>query len=411
MLKNKEIKLLILAQFFIFLFICLLGYGLHKVIYTQYKQELIKNNSYLVSAIIESHPEYKEELMESIITGKGNLDKGLEILTQYGLDSIESLDYLHDFDALNTNLFLYEIIFIIITFILLSILYWWFVIKQYEKMNHLGNYMNKVLLGDYSMDIRDYEEGQVSRLKNDIYKLTVKLKEQSDNANKEKVELEQILSDISHQLRTPLTSMYVIHDLLEKEDIDSTMKKEFLKKDRKQLERISWLVTSLLKMSRLDSGSVVLKEETILLSQVVKDALDPLLIPIELKNINVQIENAEIPVMVDIRWTTEAFVNILKNAYEHTPEFGTITIQVTDNPIYTEVNIKDTGEGILDKDLPHIFKRFYTGSSNKESIGIGLHMAKKIIEKEGGDIMVTSSKGVGTTFHIKFYKNVMDKDK
>lgn len=328
-------------------------------------------------------------------------------------------------DKANKKLLLYQVIILIISVFLLTtikeqkqyilfiilfllgtdILTWYHIYKQSEKIKDLSFYMNNILNNNYSFDIRDYEEGDLSNLKNDIYKMTVKLKEQSDFSLKDKKYLEEVLSDISHQLKTPLTSMYVINDvLLTSKDIKEDKKLEFLKKNRKELERIEWLVTSLLKMSRLDSGSETLKIKEIELGSLIKKVLEPLEIPIELKGQKLILEyDPKIKLNIDISWTTEAFINILKNAHEHTMEEGMITIYAKDTPIYTEIEIRDNGEGIKEEDLPHIFERFYKGKENKESIGIGLHMAKKIINLEKGEIKALSSKA-GTTFNIKFYK-------
>lgn len=265
--------------------------------------------------------------------------------------------------------------------------------------------MNNILNNNYSFDIRDYEEGDISNLKNDIYKMTVKLKEQSDLSQKDKKYLEEVLSDISHQLKTPLTSMYVINDvLLSDKKMKDNKKQEFLMKNRKELERIEWLVTTLLKMSRLDSGSETLKIKEVTMDNLIKKVIEPLEIPIELKNQTLSLEyDSKIILNIDINWTTEALINILKNAHEHTKENGKIIIRGTDTPIYTEIEIMDNGEGIDPKDLPHIFERFYKGKHNKESIGIGLNMAKKIINLEKGEIKAIST-SQGTTFNIKFYK-------
>lgn len=328
-------------------------------------------------------------------------------------------------DKTNKKLLIYQVVILIVSifllttvkeqkqYILLSILFllgtdiltWYHLYKQSEKIKDLSFYMNNILNNNYSFDIRDYEEGDLSNLKNDIYKMTVKLKEQSDLSQKDKRYLEEVLSDISHQLKTPLTSMYVINDcLLTSKDIKEEKKQEFLKKNRKELERIEWLVTSLLKMSRLDSGSETLKMKEVELGSLIKKVLVPLEIPIELKNQKLALEyDPKTKLNIDISWTTEAFINILKNAHEHTKEEGTITIYAKDTPIYTEIEIRDNGEGISEEDLPHIFERFYKGKGNKESIGIGLHMAKKIINLEKGEIKALSSKE-GTTFNIKFYK-------
>ena len=302
------------------------------------------------------------------------------------------------------NIILLVTIFYLITIIIT----WYHLYKKNKKIKNLSTYMNNILNNNYSLDIRDYEEGNLSNLKNDIYKMTVKLKEQSDLSQKEKKYLEEVLSDISHQLKTPLTSMYVINDvLLSDKKIDDSKKQEFLIKNRKELERIEWLVTSLLKMSRLDSGSEKIIPKETKLDDLIRKTVTPLEIPIELKNQHLILDyDKNIKLNIDLNWTTEALINILKNAHEHTKENGTIQIKVKDTVIYTEIEIIDTGEGISTTDLPHIFERFYKGKTNKESIGIGLNMAKKIINLEKGDIKVISNSN-GTTFNIKFYKQII----
>ena len=266
--------------------------------------------------------------------------------------------------------------------------------------------MNEILNNNYSLDIRDYDEGYLSHLKNDIYKMTVKLKEANDLSLKDKKMLEETLSDISHQLKTPLTSMYVLNELLG-QDLTKTRRQELLAKNYNQLTRIEWLVTSLLKISMLDSGTVQLIKKPVKLKDIISKALEPLIIPIELKEVKLEIEcNPKIKAKLDFNWTVESFMNIIKNAYEHTNSGGTITIKVQDNPIYVEVRIMDTGEGINENDINHIFERFYKSkSSGKDSIGIGLNMAKKIIDLESGDIRANSKLKLGSEFTIKFYKN------
>ena len=312
------------------------------------------------------------------------------------------------FSLITLKIELNIILLVTIFYLITIIITWYHLYKKNKKIKNLSTYMNNILNNNYSLDIRDYEEGNLSNLKNDIYKMTVKLKEQSDLSQKEKKYLEEVLSDISHQLKTPLTSMYVINDvLLSDKKIDDSKKQEFLIKNRKELERIEWLVTSLLKMSRLDSGSEKIIPKETKLDDLIRKTITPLEIPIELKNQHLILDyDKNIKLNIDLNWTTEALINILKNAHEHTKENGTIQIKVKDTVIYTEIEIIDTGEGISTTDLPHIFERFYKGKTNKESIGIGLNMAKKIINLEKGDIKVISNSN-GTTFNIKFYKQII----
>ncbi|MCI8588240.1 MAG: HAMP domain-containing histidine kinase [Bacilli bacterium] len=300
-----------------------------------------------------------------------------------------------------------DLTFWIVLFAILVVDIFFFIVLYHEgkEIEKLSFDMNRILNGDYSIGIRDYEEGDISNLKNDIYKMTIKLREQVEQSRKDKKYLEEILSDISHQIKTPLTSMYVINDLfLEDQNMAFDLKREFLLKNRMQLERIEWLVSSLLKMSRLDSGVEPIKKRKIKSSELVQSVIEPLKIPIELKEQTLEIVNLKDPLLwVDPNWTREAFVNMLKNAHEHTPEGGVLRIEVNETPLYFEFLISDTGCDISKEDLPHIFERFYKGGGSKESIGIGLHMAKKIIMMQQGDIKVVSS-SKGTTFNIKFYK-------
>lgn len=408
MLESKELKKLIVGEIILFGITLLLGFFFYRFIDLKYKREFVKNNGYMISALLNKHPELEDEVITSILSGGGNFEEGKAILEKYGLDETGTLNYLEHFHNLQTEIIASTLLLILVIFILLSFSYWYFLYQQNKKLNSISEYMNEVLHGKYNLDIKNYEEGNISTLKNDIYKLTVKLKEGRDQSLQDKKELEQVLSDISHQIRTPLTSMYVINDLFSKEDIDALTKQQFLEKNRIQLERIEWLVTTLLKMSRLDSGSVQLNLEPTNIVTVIEKALEPLQIPIELKKIQIQFKNKKkIMVRLDSHWTVEVFVNVLKNAYEHTSEEGFIHIAITDNPLYTEVAIHDTGTGIKKEELPHIFERFYTGSGNKESIGVGLNMAKKVMEKQHGEIYATSIEGEGTTFFIKFYKDMI----
>lgn len=389
-MNNSEVKkllLYIIVVSVVFLFILLIFiYKLDKY----YKNEVINVYAKVSNGVIKVHPELEDEIIDSLMSD--NNDK--TILEKYGINN--------KINILDTKKIYIEIIVIyLLVIIVISTIYIIHNIYVFKKIKGLSIYTTKILNDDYSMDIRSYDEGDISNLKNDLYKMTIKLKETRDIELKEKKYLETTLEDISHQLRTPLTSMNVGLEVLSG-NVDATTKKEFIQMEKKNLDRIEWLVTSLLKMSRLDSGTVLLVDKKENLSKIIDNALEPIKIPIELKGISLINEvDKNLKIKVDENWVREAFINILKNAYEHTNSL--IKIVSSDNPIYTEVQIIDNGAGISNTDLPHIFERFYKGSTNKESIGIGLNMAKKIIEKENGNISVQTS-NKGTTFIIKFYK-------
>ena len=389
-MNNSEVKKLLLyitVVSIVFLFILLIFiYKLDKY----YKNEVINVYAKVSNGVIKVYPELEDEIIDSLMSD--NNDK--TILEKYGINN--------KINILDTKKIYIEIIIIyLLVIIVISTIYIIHNIYVFKKIKGLSIYTTKILNDDYSMDIRSYDEGDISNLKNDLYKMTIKLKETRDIELKEKKYLETTLEDISHQLRTPLTSMNVGLEVLSG-NVDAITKKEFIQMEKKNLDRIEWLVTSLLKMSRLDSGTVLLVDKKEDLSKIIDNALEPIKIPIELKGISLINEvDKNLKIKVDENWAREAVINVVKNAYEHTNSL--IKIVSSDNPIYTEVKIIDDGAGISNTDLPHIFERFYKGSTNKESIGIGLNMAKKIIEKENGNISVQTSNN-GTTFIIKFYK-------
>lgn len=407
MFKNSEVKKILFLNLIYFFIIIIIGIFLSLYNFNLYKKNLIKNNSILVGNILKNHPELEEEIINELISNNDTYDYGIKILNKYGLDDLKYLDYLKLNNELKQNIILTNILFIIILFILVSITYLIFIKNQYKKINKIDKYMNKILNNDYSLDIRDYVEGDISTLKNDIYKMTIKLKEQTELSIKDKKYLEETLADISHQIKTPLTSMYVINDILSDNDLDKKSQIEFLNKNRNQLERIEWLVTTLLKISRLDSGMVTLKRDNINIDDLIKKTIEPIKIMAELKNISIETNIEASFFYLDFNWTLEALTNILKNACEHTNNNGNIKIEVTDNPLYLNIKIIDNGIGISKSDKKHIFDRFYKGKTNKDSIGIGLNMAKKIINLQNGEIECISKINEGTTFDIKFYKKVI----
>ncbi len=280
---------------------------------------------------------------------------------------------------------------------------------RYREIEKLSSYLRQISSGDYSLDVRDNQEGELSILKNDIYKVTLMLSEQSALLQEDKIKLTNAISDISHQLKTPLTSMTVMADLLSDPELHVEKRMEFTRKITIQLERIGWLVSSLLKFSKIDAGTVRFKKDTIRVNKLVQKSLEPMLIPIDIKEQRVLIEGEDTTAFVgDLNWTSEAIINILKNCVEHTPTGGVITISFTENALFTEIVIADNGKGIPKAELPYIFKRFYKGkNANEDSVGIGLALAQSIITEQNGTIDVMSEEGRGTQFRIKFYKQVI----
>lgn len=293
-----------------------------------------------------------------------------------------------------------------IAFVILFVSSFWFIKREYGELEKLSGYLRRICNGEYSLDIRDNEEGELSILKNEIYKVTLMLSKQGELLKKEKMQLADAISDISHQLKTPLTSMRVMSDLLSNNDLEAEKRIEFTNNIEMQLDRMQWLLTSLLKLSKIDAGTVSFKKDRVAVSELIRKSTEPLLIPIEIKNQTLVIEGgSNVSFTGDLYWTTEALINIIKNCIEHTGEDGRISIFFDENPLFTEIKILDNGSGIEKEDLPYIFKRFYKGkNAGEDSVGIGLAMAKTIVTSQNGDINVSSRKNEGTCFIIKFYK-------
>lgn len=280
---------------------------------------------------------------------------------------------------------------------------------RYREIEKLSQYLRKISAGDYALDVRDNREGELSILKNEIYKVTLMLSEQGSILQEDKVRLTNAVSDISHQLKTPITSMTVMADLLSDDDLPLEKRKEFVHNIQVQLERIEWLVSSLLKLAKIDAGAVIFKKDLVNVEELIQKALKPILIPLDIKAQTVSVTGkSQVTFKGDLNWSVEALINILKNCVEHTGIGGTITISYGENALFTEIVIADNGKGIMKEDLPYIFKRFYKGKTgNEESAGIGLAMAHSIITSQNGSIDVQSKVGKGTTFHIKMYKQVI----
>ncbi|MCM3144286.1 HAMP domain-containing sensor histidine kinase [Brevibacillus sp. MER 51] len=300
------------------------------------------------------------------------------------------------------------IVGVAMVFLLLSI-FFLFTRKRYQDIRKLAYYLASVYSGQPTMDIRDNVEGELSILKNDIYKVTLTLSEQSTLLKKEKQYLADTLSNISHQLKTPLTSMFVMADLLNNPSLPPDKREEFLGKIINQLKRIEWLVTSLLKLSKIEVQSVIFKKELVSVKKMINKAVEPLLVPMELKNQELSFSCKEdLFVYGDENWTVEAILNVIKNGIEHTPVGGQIAISCEETPLYTQIVIADSGEGISLEDAPHIFERFYKGkNAGSDSIGIGLAMSKTILQSQNADVFMESQIGAGTTFKIKFYKQII----
>ena len=300
------------------------------------------------------------------------------------------------------------------TGILLSVLCLLFIIihlvtnfYRYKKLTELSSDIDKVLHGDEHIDFHKYSEGELAILQNEIWKMTIRLREQEQKLREDKEFLADSLADISHQLRTPLTSMNLIMSLFSRPDTTIEKKSELMHEMNGLLRRVDWLITTLLKMSKLDAGTVKFRKDEVPMEKLLEQACMPVQIPIELREQRLIIKGSG-TFKGDIQWTCEAIGNIVKNCMEHTPVGGTITVTGIDNPLYKEIKIKDTGCGIRAEDLPYIFERFYKGNeNNKQSFGIGLALARNIVSSQDGTLKACNSPEGGAEFEMRFYNGAV----
>lgn len=298
-------------------------------------------------------------------------------------------------------------LFTLIVCILFLALHLWSTARRYRKLAELSSDLDRILHGEDDVILGQYAEGELAILQNEIHKMTIRLREQQQTLQLDKVHLADSIADISHQLRTPLTTINLLVSFLSEPECTDTRRWKLTQELFSLLSRIDWLITALLKLSKLDAGTVHFRQEQIELAELLHRAAEPLLVPMELREQRLSI-TAEGMFDGDIAWTQEALANILKNCMEHTPAGGTITVTTLETVLYREVRISDTGCGIAQEDLPHIFERFYKGKdADEKSFGIGLALARRIITQQNGTIKAENGPDGGALFTIRFYRGTV----
>ncbi|GAA0737797.1 HAMP domain-containing sensor histidine kinase [Clostridium oceanicum] len=403
-LKNSSLAIVLICSAFILMSTIVLDYGFNTI-----KNSSIKNNSAIVGSIINKHPELKEEIIPLVTKGITEKDKeiGIKTLSRYGYNENLNIEFLPELknDLTKTKIYIWIIsLFMFIVLFYLNYIQYNSIYKDISKITLGSKYM---LENNYDKHLYTNREGEFSKLFNTFSNMRDIIRNNILDLKKEKTFLVNLLSDISHQLKTPLSSLIVFNEIIMSKDINEKEKNIFLLKSKNQLERMEWLIKSLLKLAKLDSGAIIFKKENNCLNDTIKESIETLSTK-SLKN-NVEIifnGRNKIKMNHDKEWLTEAFINLIKNGIEHTDKGGYINISIVDSPIYYKVIIEDNGEGIYEEDLPNIFKRFYKGKRSKksDSVGIGLALSKSIIEGQGGFIEVESERGYGTKFSILFLK-------
>ena len=403
LLKRKTLIKVLLTNIVIvllFIIIFVVVIKMQNKVYSKIVNEKIND---IINNVMEKYPEVKEEDILKIINNRD--DSSENILEKYGYD--DELSYIKELrENINKNLINTAVLIGIFGIASLSI-FMRYVLIQEKELKEINEYIKEVNNKNYSLKIEDNKDGELSRLRNELYKTTVILREAAENSEEEKEKLSIAIADISHQLKTPLTSIRIMLDnISDNPDMPQEIREDFIQDISKQVEHMSSLVISLLKTAKFDAGTIKMENEEIDAKKLIDSVINNLAILIEIKEIEVITKIDEKAIFIaDYKWQQEALTNILKNAIEHSQPKSNIYIIVENTSIFLKIKIKDEGQGIEQKDLKHIFERFYRAKNcNEDSIGIGLSLAKKIIEQNNGYIKATSEVGKGTLFEIKYIK-------
>ena len=396
MKNKKKYSKLIMFTLITFGIIILLNVMLYYHVNKNYNNKIVN----IISTIKEKYPEIKDDEIFGII--KNNVKTNTFNRYSFDLDGIVLIKE-------NKTIFVSYFIILLFIYLIICLVYLTIIInndKRKEKeINEVIKIIEEINNKNYSFKMKDINEEDLSLLKNEIYKTTIMLNEISEISKKDKKELEESLEDISHQLKTPLTSILIMIDtLLDDEDMDQNTREDFLRNMKREVMNINFLVKSILKLSRLDTNTVkfISKKESV--KEIINEAILNVSLLSDLKNVKIETNLSDSFIICDYKWQIEALTNILKNSIEHSYENNKVLIESSENNAYVKIIIKDFGTGIAKEDINHIFERFYKGKdSDYDSIGIGLALSKSIIEKQNGKISVESSDD-GTTFTIKYFK-------
>ena len=398
-LKKYLLLLLVITSLCFILLLCI-----QTIFYQKYQREFNYKINNLALYLKEKEPGISDKEIIELINNN-NYDKS--ILDKYNIDLDN--DYIMD---INKKHYINYLTIFVIVYVLL-VLGIFIIVIRYDKrhereINKIIKYINNIINKNYTTEIDHISEDELSILKNEIYKVMIMLKENADNANKDKRELKASLEDISHQLKTPLTSMLIIIDnLLDNPGMDNETRQDFIIDLKREMTNMNFLVQSLLKLSKFDTNTIIYNQSNNSIKDILDEVMDNVSFLADLKNIDILITGkTSYKLFCDKRWEVEALTNIVKNSIEYSLNSNKIDIKISTNKVYTQIDIINYGSEINKNDLKHIFERFYKGhNASKESFGIGLALAKTIIEKDNGSINCESY-NKKTKFIIKYYKGM-----
>lgn len=392
-LKKSIIKSIVISIICILVFLLL-----NKIEYKKYSLEYNKKINSLTKTIQEKYPDVTEEEIVKIIKTEKE-----DNLKQYGID-IKEQSIIEKNDNEYKKIEIIKILILIIFVTITNYIYLKYNNKKDKKISELTKLVDDINHRKYKIEI-DEDEDELSILKHEIYKTTLMLREQADNSLKDKKELKKSIDDISHQLKTPLTSILInIDNITDNQNIDNETREKFIREIKRETYNIKSLVETLLKLSKFDVNTIEFYNKKIKIEDLINNSVQKVSTLADLKNIKINISgNLEETIICDMNWQVEAISNIIKNGIEHSKEGSKIDIKTETNNVYTKIEITNYGNKIDEEDQKHIFERFYKGKNSKEdSIGIGLALSKSIIETNNGRISVNSN-DKKTSFIIKYF--------
>lgn len=403
-MKNKiELKKYIISTLIVFICLFILFLFLNIYEYKTYTKNFNNKISAIINVIKKDYPKITDKEIIEIINN--DTLKTNDFFNKYGID-VNNKSILIKNDRDYRKFLAINLSFLTITVVILLIIYIRYNYKKEKDIKDIIKCIEQINKKNYEIQIDSISEDELSILKNEIYKTTIMLKEAAENSNKDKLNLKKSLEDISHQLKTPLTSILVMLDnIIEDSNMEEKIRNDFIVDIKRNVLNINFLVQSLLKLSKFDANTVHFVKQENDLKTIVEESIKNVSTLCDLRNINIKLnikENSKI--ICDDKWQIEALINIIKNAIEHSKNNSNIIINIENNNVYSTIEVIDFGEGIAKKDIKHIFERFYRCKNTKtDSIGIGLALAKTIIEEDKGTISVESNK-LETKFIVKYYK-------
>lgn len=407
---NSEpfIKRVLYIMFLIFLLTGVSSIAIQNYQLNMLHKQQIKSIQTLTGRLVSVYPEGETDIVRAIFNSSSEDEKvGESILKKYGYDSDtkisqDTLFREHYNKIMVVNLSVLGLIALVIG--LIFILAMGLFIKRLEKLSLVAEYIAEDILPDNNIS-----EGIISRINDKLYDVSKALKVKLHKLDAEKENLTSLVTDISHQLKTPLASIRLYNSLLSEEDLLTEDKSDFLKRSEADINKLEWLVGSLVKVSRLEVGMVEVKLEKQNVKETLVDAVNGIYAKALKKNMEIDMVNiVDCYAYYDPKWTKEAIFNVLENAVKYTHTNGMIKVAMVELTSYIRIDIEDNGISIPKEEFNNIFKRFYRGKQeevkNIEGSGVGLYLTRKILEEQGACITVESTLGKGTRFSLFLQK-------